>query len=48
MPKNRYKQLEKVFSIPLGSRCREFESPHSDHAIGKFRKELADFSFYLW
>lgn len=48
MPKNRYKQLEKVFSIPLGSRCREFESPHSDHAIGKFLTELADFSFYLW
>ena len=30
MPKNRYKQLEKVFSIPLGSRDRAFESPHSD------------------
>ena len=31
MAKNRYKQAKKVFSISLGARCREFESPHSDH-----------------
>ena len=31
MAKNRYKQVKKVFSISLGARCREFESPISDH-----------------
>ena len=30
MAKNRYKQVKKVFSISLGARCREFESPISD------------------
>ena len=30
MAKNRYKRVEKVFSISLGSRDRAFESPHSD------------------
>ena len=30
MAKNRYKQVKKVFSIPLGAGCRAFESHHSD------------------
>ena len=30
MPKNRYKQLEKVFSIPLGAGDRAFEPRYSD------------------
>ena len=29
--KNRYKRVEKVFSISLGAGCRRFESCHSDH-----------------
>ena len=29
---NRYKRAEKVFPISLGARCREFESPISDHS----------------
>ena len=36
MAKNRYKRVEKVFSISLGARCREFESPHSDHVGASF------------
>ena len=51
MPKNRYKQLEKVFSIPLGARCREFESPTSDQINVIricFREEMnSDYLFSL-
>ena len=31
MAKNRYKRVEKVFSISLGARCRRFESCRPDH-----------------
>ena len=33
MAKNRYKRVEKVFSISLGARCREFESPISGQNV---------------
>ena len=37
MAKNRYKRVEKVFSISLGAGCRRFESCHSDHLSSKNR-----------
>ena len=37
---------QKTTAIYLGSRCREFESPHSDHKNRCFRLKTAVFSNY--
>ena len=54
MAKNRYKQAKKVFSISLGARCREFESPISAQdvlmkdATQKTPHESAVFLYLYW
>ena len=54
MAKNRYKQVKKVFSISLGARCREFESPISAQdvlmkdATQKTPHESAVFLYLYW